>query len=329
MKTTRSYTQISQNDHDQTAIGENLYAKVKITNTYKSVDPGAWIRIRQKDGTFRFVWDKSITNQDEVNDSYGAGATIMGKTAIVNATDGINYALSKDGICRAIRKGVPAEVADVKSIKGKSLVPEFHSGTYTGKKLIKDDVYENIKVSARFSIPNLSKEETENLKWIQVLYGPEKPHRAGLGTIDNKIAFVDGGINSPKGREEPWYGNSKTTGYYTMEKKWEQDGFRFTLSDFPGAIMWIKGSSTFRLRSIGKDQPHYSEINFESYVVLPNYRNSGKIKIVGVVKWGFQNDNWELSPTIPKPEMIPTDKFSPKAQEIWDNDYGSSDYKLY
>ncbi|MGB3464384.1 MAG: hypothetical protein WBA74_03905 [Cyclobacteriaceae bacterium] len=332
MKIAPAPIQTHQQELQKSGSGNNQYAGVKITNTYKTADPGAWIRIHQSDGTFRFVWNKTVTDQEDVDDIYTATATFMGKTLNVNATDGNDYLLDEDGTCRIYKKGLAANKVDVKTIIGKSMVPAYHSGTYDKRVHIANGVYENLKVEARFSVPNLSEEETKNLKWIQILYGPDKPHRPGLGAIKGKIAFVDGGINSAKGRKEPWYGNSKKVGYHTMNKSRETDGFKFTLSDFPGAIMRVKGQKAgqpFVLRTIGKDLPDYTQINFESYVVLPNYRNSGKIKILGVVKWGFNNNNWVITKTIPDPEMVPTDKFSAKAEEIWQNDYGSSSYKIY
>jgi len=323
-----------QHVHAPSQLQQNQHSSARaITEVVKNPTPGAWIRLQQPDGNYKFVWNSKISTQAEVDKLYPEqDATYVGKGKKVIGAEGINYVLMPNGEARIVegeedhlRAKVPPE-----TVVGRG-TPQRAGGAFNIFAMGCNTPSCNFRVSANFIVSNLSEDEKSNIRIIQFVTSPVKPQDEKLGSIDGKLAFVDGGTNSERGRDEPWYGTADDS---MMQAKHNvPTGYQITLSDTPVAIIQKTkkkpGSAVGDKQEAGAiGQPYYPRLDFESYIVVENYNGSGKIKILAMVEWGFRYEGEEIVKTIENPVMISTNSFSGESQKIWENDYGGEGYEF-
>jgi hypothetical protein len=127
------------------------------------------------------------------------------------------------------------------------------------------------------------------------------------------VGFVDGGLHSPAGEQY-----SGKPYMYSLKNLYDPDFGNLKWNGISGAINFFDCPSAL---------VHHGWLNFETYVVITNYNNSGLDKIVGVWTWGFNfsaaTGNFMTTPAL----YTPTNSFSPLAKLIIEHDYPN--YKVF
>ena len=213
----------------------------------------------------------------------------------------------------------------VNQIGGQFYTNEGYTKDKTTGQFVLTHQYKNVLIHPRFRIQSDNAKGTGSLKIIQFVNasdnGDRDLQRLDIGD-ESRIAFVDGGRNSPsninnKNDRPPFYGQ-KRGGVDPTKDKYLINLKEFDLDGVGEITIWDYPLSVF----------NHSDVQFESYLVISNYKNSSKIKIVAKVDWGFDVQNGKA---LGKPPVIAeTRKFSENANLIFKNDYGSfTQYSIY
>lgn len=353
MKMTNFWAKAAKDIVQTSAIGSGSGNLSSLATKALSYDGQIWIRREDEDGNFifDFVSNEAIDETETYSFLNGAPVKVFSSSrAFPVFGDDFLYYLSPQGRVKSLNydtKRVEKTLPLGSTVRGRKQIPVLikSKSSVNDMAMGEDGQFQPIGLRLYFHVFNVSEVEFNDMHIIQFFYADAPPFLVQddngeerlLSSLNDKIAFVDGGKGSQKNRPAPWYNaprREQLFKYPAPDYNKEPDKRFINPTNYCAQILLSDTVGAALKKKEDGISFYFQQLNFESYFVDSNYRGEGKIAVKARVRWGFITDidapdGQQIRPLIEQPIVEPVRQFSNIAQQIWNKAYGTSAYRLH